>query len=53
MSVWSTAKVWGAGASSTDRAKLPKGSEHCHICADDEAYVEVKLRPCNHEICLE
>lgn len=54
MSVWGAAKVWGGNSSTqSDRAQLPKGSEACHICGDDEAMVEIKLRPCGHEICLE
>jgi hypothetical protein len=52
MSVWGVAKAWGGNAKSADRAKLPKGTEACHICGDDEM-VEIKLCPCQHEICLE
>ena len=48
--VWG-AKVWGGSTSSADRARLPKGTEPCHICGED-AMVEVKLQPCQHEICL-
>jgi hypothetical protein len=45
------AKVWGGSTSTADRDRLPKGDEPCHICGED-AMVEVKLQPCQHEICL-
>ncbi len=43
--VWGAKAAWGAGgAASSDRAKLPKGSEPCHICGEDNM-CEVKVRP--------
>lgn len=45
------AKTWGS-ASDSDRSRLPKGKEACHICGDDESLTDVKLQPCGHEICL-
>lgn len=42
--VWGAKAAWGAGAaSSSDRARLPKGNEPCHICGED-SMVEVKVR---------
>ena len=41
--VWGASKGWGTAAASSeaDRARLPKGSEPCHICGED-SMVEVK-----------
>lgn len=47
---WGAPAAWGGAA--TARSQLPKGSEPCHICGDDESLVDVKLRPCGHELCL-
>lgn len=51
---WAAKPAWGgsAAAASAERARLPKGEEGCHICGED-SFVEVKLRPCDHEICLD
>lgn len=47
-----TATVWGSGGgANAERLVLPKGEESCHICM--EAQVEVAMKPCTHEICLE
>ena len=52
-SAW-TASVWGGGAAaSTDKERLAKGGEACHICGDDENWVQVRLKPCDHEMCLD
>ena len=49
---WAAKSAWGGGASNAaERARLPKGNEDCFLCAGDA--VEVKLRPCDHAICLE
>ncbi|KAL4458757.1 hypothetical protein ABPG75_013622 [Micractinium tetrahymenae] len=50
---WAARSAWGGGAggSSADRARLPKGQEDCHICGADSP-VEIKLQPCKHELCL-
>ena len=44
--------MWGgAGAKPAAVGKsLSKGEEPCAICL--EACVEVKLKPCNHDLCL-
>lgn len=42
--VWGAKAAWGAGGgASGDRARLPKGSEPCHICGED-SMCEVKVR---------
>ncbi len=46
-----TSTVWGSGGANAERLVMPKGEENCHICM--EAQVEVAMKPCAHEICLE
>ncbi|KAL4435864.1 hypothetical protein ABPG77_000626 [Micractinium sp. CCAP 211/92] len=50
---WAARSAWGGGVggSSAERSRLPKGEEDCHICGADSP-VEIKLQPCNHELCL-
>ena len=42
--VWGAKAAWAAGgAAGSDRARLPKGTEPCHICGED-SMCEVKVR---------
>lgn len=49
-SAW-TSSVWGSKTGHTERRALKPGEEACAICLENA--VEVKFRPCAHELCLQ